>query len=316
MVNSQNIPTTSIFFSKNYLKRIIQYLKILKNRKYDIIHCHLEEASAIYLSFAMFLGIGTRIAQSHLTQSPRSSSGKYKKVLRPLLSIVTTEKFACGNDAFLHMWGDFRPQYIMTNAIEIEKYRYSESLSILKKKELRISLNMKIIGTIGRFCEQKNPYFIINIIKALKEMRDDFFFLWIGEGPMLREIKTLALEMDICNCIKFLGNRNDVNEILSSFDVFILPSLYEGLPIVGVEAQASGLPCIMSDTITKEVAISDNAYYLPLNNTQDWVNLICDRLDSKTNRANITDIENSKYNIHNAVGILKNMYLDFIKKII
>lgn len=155
--------------------------------------------------------------------------------------------------------------------IDIEKFQYSQ----IDREKFRVKFNCKdnfLIGTVGRFCEQKNPMYILKIIKELKNMTSDFKFIWVGSGEMKNEIQEKAKEMDINDYIIFTGIQKDVSAVYSALDVFILPSIYEGNPIVGFEAQASGLKCLFSDTIVKESKVTKNTKFLPIlnKNVKDW----------------------------------------------
>lgn len=303
------------FLNKNYFKRLLQYEKLLRNHHYDIVHVHMEEASSVYLMIAWLAGVKIRIAQTHLTQTKSSLKGKILgSLLKPLLFASVNYKYACGNDAFKHMWGNCKDKYIMTNAIEVKNFLYSKVFSKDIRSKLQIPLDLSVIGTIGRLDQQKNPFFILKIIEELKARHFKFIFLWIGDGPLSDAVKSEAKRLEIDNLILFLGNRNDIPKYLSAMDIFILPSLYEGLPIVGVEAQANGLACLFSDTITKEVKLCDNVYYLPISDAQLWAKSIISSLNVYTNRESGIELLNMKYNIPVAAKMLEKEYLLFYKR--
>ena len=131
--------------------------------------------------------------------------------------------------------------YLLNNAIDLDKFKYNESLRKEKRKELGIGEDTLVIGHIGRFVAQKNHTFLIDIFNELHKKNHNSLLLLVGQGPLKEEIENKVKELKLNDSVRFLGQRNDANELYQAFDVFCLPSLYEGLPVVGVEAQATGL---------------------------------------------------------------------------
>lgn len=295
--------------NRNYIVRLKQLVHILREEHYDIIHVNLEDASSVYLLMAMLLGVKVRIAHSHITIVPCffSLSG-LKVLLRPLLKWVTTQKFSCGIEAGKRLWGEPKNFFVMTNAIELSQFSYNEVMADDFKKAANISENTIVVGTVGRLTSQKNPLFIVEIIKELSELNPNILFLWIGEGDLRVSIEAKILEFNLSDKIRLLGNRSDVGKLLNVMDVFILPSLYEGLPIVGVEAQANGLPCLFSNTITNEIGISAYVKFLDLKSAHLWAKEIMKATSFTIDRHNAKDIYESPYNIQKAVKILEMQY--------
>lgn len=299
------------FLNNSYLKRLQQFIRIISKRKYHILHVHLEEASAVYLLIGMLLGVRIRIAHSHLTTVPKTFGGRMKKFLRPLLFAVTTQKYACGKMAFAHLWGKSKDKHIMTNAINVEKFLYNKDDENRVRKEFLIPEKNFIIGTVGRLSYQKNPSFIIEILLELKRTEPNFSFLWVGDGEQsvsLRErCKCEGLDLNVI----FTGNRKDIPQLFNAMKVFILPSLYEGLPIVGVEAQASNLFCLFSDTITREIGLTKHIDFLPIKSPAVWAGKIKEIVQRGYDREAESGIIKSKYNINEAVKILETEYLQY-----
>lgn len=296
----------------SYWRRFVQLREIYNKGDYDIVHAHMDNISFVYLLQAYLHGIKVRIAHSHIAYKPRIGSGDWNKsLLNPFLRLITTHKFGCGEMACRFLWGNSNNCYVMPNAIELNRFEYSIRKDIQFRKELDITPDKKIVGTVGRFNEQKNPFFILDIIKKLIEKRTDFLFLWVGSGELYNTIVDKAREYGIDEYIRFLGLRSDVNYIFSLFDVFILPSLYEGLPIVGVESQAASLPSLFSNTITKEIAITDKATFLDINDAENWSVTISDLFDKSYDRSD-NGMNRSHYNIEIAVHELENRYKLFL----
>lgn len=253
--------------NKGYIRHFKMFKKILEHEKYDIVHCHFGIWSMPYLVIAKQLGIKCRIAHSHVTMSEYS---KKKNIIlaffKPILRNVTTHKFACGKDAGEYLWGKHSKFYIMRNAIDTCRFKYSEVIRNEIRDELNIKRNEIVIGHIGRFSNQKNHEFIIDLAQSLRDSGQmNIKFVLVGDGEKFEKIKTQVKEMRLDSKICLLGLRDDVERIMQSFDIFILPSFYEGFPVVGVEAQSNGLPVLFSDLITKEVKLLDSTEYLTVN---------------------------------------------------
>ena len=304
--------TENIYFlGKSYPKRLRQFVAILKERKYHIIHCNLEEASAVYLLLGKLFGVKVRIAHCHLTTSPKTMGGKMKKILRPLLYAVTTEKYACGEMAFRHLWSGAEGGHIMTNAIDVEQFRYDSDDERSVREEFMIPDSNQIIGTVGRLSYQKNPSFIIGILQELKRREPRFTFLWVGDGEQAASLQEMCKRDGLGANVVFTGNRSDIPRLFNAMKVFVLPSLYEGLPIVGVEAQASNLYCLFADTITREIKLTDRAEFLPISTPSVWADRINDLMHEKCDRTAQPGIRNSRYDINVAVKCLETEYLQF-----
>lgn len=298
----------------SYKKRFWQLNEIYKSKKYDIVHVHMDNISALYLIQAWMHGVKVRIAHSHIAFKPEFGSTEWKKSLvNPLLKIFTTHRYGCGQMACKNLWGNVKNSIVMTNAIDVSKFQYRKEVADFKRDELGLNNIAHVCGTIGRFQKQKNPFFIIDIIEMLSKIRSDFVFLWVGAGELQAEVKKKAEEKEIDKHILFLGQRNDVSQLLSILDVFILPSLYEGLPIVGVESQAASVYSLFSSTITKEIGITDYAEFLEIKNPMQWASRISD-IFNMHHKKRTDSMDNSIYNIHNAVKILENNYIEYCRK--
>lgn len=166
------------------------------------------------------------------------------------------------------------PHCIFNCGIDIDKFEFNEQSRSNIRKKLNME-NIFVIGTIGRFTEQKNPFYTIKIIKEISKIDNNFKFLWVGDGKLIEEIKYNAKKMGIYNKIIFYGLSKNAEELLSAMDLFILPSYFEGNPIVGIEAQANGLHCIFSDTITKEVKITERVDFMSIDKKEkEWAKRI------------------------------------------
>ena len=197
---------------------------------------------------------------------------------------------------------------ILNNAIDLDKFKYNEELRKQKRKELNISDDTIVIGHIGRFVAQKNHRFLIEIFNDLHKINNNTKLLLIGQGPLEDEMKNLTNKYKISDYVIFLGQRNDVNDLYNAMDIFALPSLYEGLGMVLIEAQCSGIKCIASSVVPKDVCITENINFLDFD-SENWVNYL-KGLDNKYSRkAKFNELVN-KYDIKKEALKLNQMYLE------
>lgn len=205
---------------------------------------------------------------------------------------------------------------LINNAIEAEKFRFNKEISAKKRKELNINKNQFVIGHVGSFRYAKNQEFLIDIFKEIHKKYSSAVLCLVGSGKLEKKIKNKVKSLNIEENVKFLGLRNDVNQLLMVFDVFLFPSRYEGLPVTLIEAQASGLEIVASDTITKEVKITDLIKFISLNKSSDyWADNVLDLKDSDYDRNYYQEIVDTGYDIKNTVEELQNFYIEEYNKI-
>ena len=300
---------------KNLKKHFEEISKIIRDGKFDIVHCHDQNWSIIYLKIAEKMGVPVRIAHSHLTvQTSNRIKIAISNLFTASLKKTATGYFACGKAAGVYMWGseiaNSSKLYVMRNAVDAQRFQFSDSIRDEYRKKLGFG-DKTVIGHIGRFNEQKNHLFLINIFKAYLNIDSTAVLILIGIGELEQQIRELVIKNEMQNNVIFLGQREDVRELYNAFDVFVLPSLYEGLPVVGVEAQANGLPCVFSDTISNEVVILPNTKVLKLSDSaQMWAHVIRNLANRKQNdRRDAIDLINAAgYNIEVEAEKLRKYY--------
>lgn len=268
-------------------QKVIRYhkelKKVLKEGNYKIVHSHINTLSVFSLWAAKSAGVPVRIAHSHSTTNKKEKKKNLmKQVLKHFSKVFATDYMCCSELAGRWLFGDKEYDkgnvYLLNNAIDLDKFKYDENIRKEKRKELNISDDTLVIGHVGRFVEQKNHRFLIDIFNEVHKERKNSILLLAGQGPLMDEIKEKVSKLGLNESVRFLGQRNDIDELYQAFDVFLLPSLYEGLPVVGVEAQATGLLCILSDDMTKETKILTSTKFLSLNqNMTEWAKTILDR---------------------------------------
>ena len=301
-------PYQKVFKYHKELKRV------LMSGNYKIVHSHINTLSVFSLFAAKKAGVPVRIAHSHSTTNKKEwKKNLLKLVLRPLSKKYATHYFACTEHAAKWMFGDNEDTYILNNAIDLDKFKYSKQIREEKRKELKIKEDTFVIGHIGRFVKQKNHEFIIDVFNEIHKENKNAMLLLVGQGPLTDEIKEKVKELKLTKNVKFLGQRNDVNELYQVFDLFLFPSLYEGLGMVAIEAQTSGLQCIASTEVPSIAKVTDNLEFLELDDTIEmWKNVILDK-QNKKRKSYVTEVKKAGYDIKTEVKKLEEKYIELSK---
>lgn len=278
------------------LKKFIKSARILKqiiqNKDFNIIEIHTENAhSVIWVVLGKCFGANKIIVHSHNT---KTSKLLQHKVFRCFLNLFRIKRFACGQEAGEFMFKK-KPFYIVNNAVDLKKFKYDNAQRTKIRKENNIAEDNILLGNVARFTNVKNQIFLIKLIESIKE-KSKYKLMLVGEGPTYNKLKQYVNNKKLDEYIIFTGKQKNVEDYMSAFDVFVLPSLYEGFPTVLVEAQASGLPCIVSENITKEVNINGKVYFLSItNNNESWIKQI--NKVEVTNQRSETKLADKGYDI-------------------
>ena len=242
-------------FSRSYGKKLDRFF--MQHQEYRIVHAHLDCMSGIPLRFADKDGVPVRISHSHNNNQTKDVKYPLKLLFKKVIPWYANELFACSRAAGKWMFGSNKFQ-ILNNAIDTEKFRYNELTRIEKRKELCFSESAFLVGHVGRFMEQKNHIFLLDIFSELCKMDKDARLLLVGDGPLRSEIEERARHLQIVDRVIFAGVRSDVAELMQAMDLFLFPSKFEGLPVTLVEAQTAGLPCVISDMIPEDSVVTDD----------------------------------------------------------
>lgn len=293
--------------------------KVLKEGNYKIVHSHINTLSVFPLYAAKKVGIPVRIAHSHSTTNKKEwKKNILKQVLRPFSKVFATHYFACTEHAGRWLFGnkeyDNGNVYLLNNAIDLNKFKYNEKKRKEKRKELSISDDTLVIGHIGRFMKQKNHEFLIEIFNEIHKKNKNSVLLLAGQGPLVDEMKQKVEELKMLNSVVFLGQRDDAAELYQAFDVFMLPSLYEGLGIVLIEAQCAGVPSFASTEVPEIAKVSNILDFIDLNTSKEmWADIILQSIKDYERKNYLKDCQKCGYDIKIEVKKLENEYKEFIK---
>lgn len=312
----ERVGTLENIFNKVYVlperkQELLNYsvflFRILNKTKYDIIHVHGNSGTiAIELSIAYLSGVKKRIAHSHNSTCDNPRLHKY---LKPILNKLTTSNFACSTVA--GDWLFSKPYTVLNNGINTTQFLFSQRHRDYHREKLNFKLKT-VIGHVGHFTYQKNHDFLIQMYKELRGHNTDNHLLLIGDGPLLQNVKDKINEYGLTESVTILNSRNDVNELLSAIDIFVLPSHFEGLPLSGIEAQAAGLCCLVSDKISSELSLTDSVNYLSISDTKQWIEFMLSyksssRIDQSA--SNVRILQQKGYDITSNANILTQSYI-------
>lgn len=296
-----------------HCKRLYQFLKA---EKFDVFHANMDLFNGFNMPMAWLAGVPVRVCHSHNSQSQyEANTGKhfvvnvYRTIMRAFLWSFSNYRCGCSEMAmdylFLEKWKKDVNSSVVYNGVDFSRFSYDGFDKAKKKKELGLSDN-KLLITVGRFAEQKNPMFIIQIMKELHKRRPELSLIWIGDGEMRSQMESKMGETG-SEYIHLLGTKKNVNDYLRCADLFLMPSLFEGLPIAPIEAQVANLPCVLSDSITQQVNLG-MCQFISLNEGASvWVSAICDVLDGKTSLA-IDEKKQVRFDQNYMVKSLERIY--------
>lgn len=291
--------------------------RILDSGHYDVLHCHQDYHGALVMAMAKRCGIPVRIIHSHQAYPPE---GTLKRLRRQAESRIVmrdaTVLAACGELAGTWLYGqkavDSGRVVILRNAIDVDAFAFSQEARCGLRQEMAISRETTVIGHVGRFTEQKNHRLLLDIFAEFHRRRPDSMLLLAGDGPLRPEMEQQAARLQLQDAVRFLGMQTDVPQLLNAMDLFLLPSLWEGLGIVAVEAQASGLPCVCSHKVPREVKLTNRLCFMPEETYTDpaaW----CDTMEQALSAGRQDDatkfVRAAGYDICHEAKRLESLYL-------
>lgn len=310
-----NIYKVPSIVKKGHFAYIKGLRKIFIENKYQIVHSHYNAITGIILNEAKKSNIKNRIAHSHTAPNKefkyRGLSGLYKIYSKSLINKTSTLRFACSQKAGEWLYGVNNKFKVINNGINPQEYLFN----IKKRSDMREKFNLKVndivIGHVGRFSREKNHSFLIDIFNELLKINKNYKLLLVGDGNIKEEIEKKVQELNIKENVKFLGIRKDVKDILQGLDIFILPSIFEGLPVTLVEAQGAGLKCFISDNLTREIDLECGLIeFISLNKSaQEWAEII-DNNKEYERKNTIEALRRHGYDMIQNVKELENLYIE------
>lgn len=310
------IHTNELDSLPDYLKYIKAVYYLLKNGNYDIVHSNTGSFDGVILLLAKITGINKRICHAHTLQSQIDITSKFKKILRnmyfkamkKLMSNFSTDRIACSEQARNYFYGKSSGTVIY-NGINSEKFAAIDSSKkeeLIKKHISSLPSRKYRIISVGRISFEKNVMFAIRTINELKKIRDDFSYIWVGDGDMTEEAKSFVNQLNLNDTVYFIGSRTDVPQLLACCDVFIIPSLFEGLPFSLIEAQFSGLKCLASNGVPIQSNIGRTEFLSLDEGEEVWAKSINTLLEKKCSP--LIEEKAKLFNIDYTIKQLESIY--------
>ncbi|WP_174734328.1 glycosyltransferase family 1 protein [Mesobacillus harenae] len=300
---------TNYYFYKREWEKLIS-----QHPEWKIIHGHHTSPAFIYLSIAKSLNRLT-IGHSHIAGGEHTLKSYIKFLMRYPLRYIADYLFACSESAAKWMYGKrSNESQVLNNAIDAKKYVFSEQIRTLKRKELKIE-DKFVIGHIGRFQTQKNHLFLIDIFNAVHDKYNNSILLLVGDGELRPFIEKRIKELGLIDSVIFTGVRSDIPDLLQAMDLFLFPSLYEGLGIVSIEAQAAGLHTIVSDTIPQDAYLTNLIESISLQDSKEkWAEKILKYTTGYNRKNTYEQIKSKGYDIEATSMWIQRFYLEHWKE--
>lgn len=284
-----------------------------RNTNYKIVHSHMDKMSGLILRAAEKVKIPVRIAHSHSTKSEGGLPSKiYKWYVGNYIKHYANHQYACSNAAGNWLFTDkFKEIFVLKNGIDLEKFQFSSDVRNQIRNELQLDEASVVLGHVGRFSFPKNHLFLLEVFDDLIKFLPNSKLVLVGEGTLKPKIEEKIRNLQLEENVILLGVRDDVHLILQALDLFVFPSLFEGLPVTLIEAQGAGLPCVISDSITEEVDMGIGLIqYLSLDNKKIWIESILNVVNRKSSRIITENTFNQRgYNIRKTAELTQDTYI-------
>ena len=303
--------------SNSYLKDYFFFKKLFKKEKYDIVHAHQLFYNGIIMRAAYKAGVGKRIAHSHATEEncvmgkvKKTVSDIYRAVMRVVIKKYATDIVGCSEKAGEYMCGKrlFRERgTVLPNYVNTDEYSFNAERRLQKRKELGIT-NELLVGHTGSIYWIKNQTFLVSLLARLLELRPDARLMLVGEETDGGETRALAEKLNVADKVMFMGSRDDIPDLLCAMDIFMFPSRFEELPIAPIEAQAVGLPCIVSTGVPEEIKVTDSFARLSLDApAAQWIEKIAEFSAFDRTKNDLTELK-ARYSAQSIARKLNALY--------
>jgi glycosyltransferase involved in cell wall biosynthesis len=297
---------------KNLLKYNRSLSSVFKhNSEYTIVHSHIDALSTLPLFIAKKAGVAARIAHAHSTSFEKNIKSATRHLSKNLIRFVATDYAGCSQQAIDFMFGThIKRSIIIKNAIDTAKFRFNKQARLEIRRKYGIGNNTLVIGHVGNFTYAKNHKYLIDVFTEILKTNKDAKLMLIGQGKLKNVIEKKVRLNGISERVMFMGSRTDVADLMQSMDIFVMPSIYEGLPVVSIEAQASDLQSYFSTAITKDVKITKICHFIDLNQSAKvWAKQICETNNRQRYRETDTK-QLVSYDISIAASSLYRYYMD------
>lgn len=279
--------------------------------EYDVVHLHAPTIAFLAFPIVEKYGISVRIVHSHATlYAENKIKAVRNKILWAMAKGKITDRIGCSKAAGDFLFGN-ETFTVLKNAIAYEDYLYDKGLREEVRNREGVGDKL-VVGNIGRFSQQKNQTFLIEIFAKIKELRPDSVLWLAGDGELRSEIEEKIEKLGVKDSVRLFGMVKQTKELYQAMDVMVMPSLFEGLPMVGVEAQASGLPCVFADTITREVDVVGCPYLSLEAPIEAWAKAAIEAAEKKERRSYTTELDQMGFNIKLEAKRLEELYLSKI----
>ena len=287
----------------SYWKALVDFFR---SHPYGIVHCHLNYKSGVVLAAAKRAGVPVRVAHAHTAGMSAGFSRLARICMKPLIPVTATHYFACGRSAGDAIFGG-KPYSLIANALDAEALSFSTQTRERMRRKLGV-VNAFTLIHVGRFGSEKNHDFLLDVFAEVLKREPTAKLLLVGDGELRKAMEDKAAAFPI-GSVRFLGVRKDIPDLLQAGDAFVFPSVFEGLPVTMIEAQAAGMPCVMSDRVTDECIVTDLVKRMPIDDPKPWADAILSMKDTpRTDR--LADIQKSGYDITAAADKLTRFYLN------
>lgn len=293
-----------------YLKYFISLDCLFKEhaKEFVAVHTHIQENSGFALKYAAKYGIVNRLCTSHCASIKYDIKYVFRKYASLYLNKYVTKRLSCGVEAGKAIYRR-EPFTVIPNAINVTNFIYSSSVNEEIRRELAIDSSVTILGHVGRLGVEKNHAFMLQVLREYLKLDKQAILLCIGEGNLRKEIEYKVKQMKLENNVRLLGGRSDVSRVIQCFNIFLFPSLFEGLPVSVIEAQAAGLRCFLSDTIDHTTDVTGDITFISLNKSpKEWARIIYSSLPYQRPN-NLHKIQYAGYDVSENMEKLLNLYL-------
>ncbi|WP_203640796.1 glycosyltransferase [Levilactobacillus andaensis] len=301
----------NIFVIKSRKKALLPYIwrvrQIVSSKKYDVVHIHGNSSTVCVELFAVKHVKGKIIVHAHGVQTNHPI---VHRLFHNYLIKHCDIALAASEQAGLFLFGRDKDFTVIINGIDFVKYRFDSEKRKIFRNEYNVADETRLILNIGAFTKEKNQAFLIRVFRSICNQNSNYKLVLVGDGPLLKENKKLTTDLGLTDSIIFTGEQVNVSKIYSAADVFTLPSLYESFGIVGLEAQANGLPCILAERIPKSVDVSGSSKFLPVDdyNVERWSSEIMNAQRTSENGNKYKEWEDNGYSIKTIAEEVRNIY--------